>query len=77
VASTITVNTHEAKAHFIASVGTSCGTRGIVITKAGNPKVRILPISKPRCRQPGLGTGEVTDAFFERLSEDELAGWEQ
>ncbi|HKF94148.1 MAG TPA: type II toxin-antitoxin system prevent-host-death family antitoxin [Gammaproteobacteria bacterium] len=73
----ITVNIHEAKTHFITSVGTSRGTRGIVITKAGKPKVRILPMSKLRCRKPGLGKGEVTDAFFERLSEDELAGWEQ
>jgi antitoxin (DNA-binding transcriptional repressor) of toxin-antitoxin stability system len=73
----ITVNIHEAKTHFIASVGTSHGARGIVITKAGKPKVRILPISKPRCRMSGLGKGEVTDASFERLSEDELAGWEQ
>ena len=73
----ITVNIHEAKTdllHLLEQVATG---EVVIIAKAGKPIVRIVPISKPPPRKPGIARGEVTDAFFESLPEDELASCEQ
>ena len=47
----------------------------VVITKAGKPCVRLVPI--PRARRPGSAKGRacLTLAYFDPLPEDELRAW--
>jgi len=72
-----TVNIHEAKTRFSRLVGRAHMGEEIIIAKAGVPYARLVPLSdmKER-RKPGIAKGAVTDAFFEPLSDDELARWE-
>jgi prevent-host-death family protein len=71
------VNIHEAKTNLSRLLQQVAAGEEIVIARAGKPIARIVPVSKPQPRRPGIAKGEVTDAFFEPLSEDELAGWER
>jgi len=72
-----TVNIHEAKTRFSRLVGRAHMGEEIIIAKAGKPYARLVPLSDVKeKRTPGIAKGAVTDAFFEPLSEDELARWE-
>lgn len=70
------INVHEAKTHFSQLLDRAAAGEEIIIAKAGKPYVRLTPIHK-EARTPGAakGKGEVTDAFFESLPEDELDQW--
>lgn len=70
------VNLHEAKTHLSELVGAAAAGEEIVIAKAGKPLARLMPLEKAEPRRPGLAKGRVTEAFFEPLSEEELASWE-
>lgn len=70
------VNLHEAKTHLSELVGAAAAGEEIVIAKAGKPLARLVPLEKAEPRRPGLAKGRVTEAFFEPLSEEELASWE-
>jgi hypothetical protein len=52
----------------------------VVIARGSEPMVRLTPVTPPKAvkRQFGRYKGrfELTDAFFEPLSEEELALWE-
>ena len=49
----------------------------IILAKAGKPYARLMPLAAtPARRQPGRIVGTVDDAFFEPLSEEELAASE-
>lgn len=72
-----TVDIHEAKTHLSRLLEQVAAGEEIIIAKAGNPIARILPISKPPARKPEIAKGQMTDAFFERLPEDELGAWER
>jgi prevent-host-death family protein len=71
------VNIHDAKTHLSRLLERVAAGEEIVIAKAGKPVARLSPIRKPSARQPGLAKGRVTDALFEPLPEEELAGWER
>jgi len=71
------VNVHEAKTQFSKLLERVRAGEEIVISKAGEPCAKLVPIAKSRARKPGLMKGRVTDVFFEPLPEDELKAWDQ
>ena len=74
---TITVNVHEAKTHFSRLLEQAHAGQEILLAKAGTPYARLMPLERESSRrQPGRLQGQVTDAFFEPLPEEELEAWE-
>jgi prevent-host-death family protein len=72
------VNVHEAKAQLSELLERAVRGEEIVIAKRGKPFVRLVPAATKEPRRPGLAKGEgLTDAFFEPLSDEELAAWGQ
>ncbi len=71
------VNVHDAKTQFSKLLERVRAGEEIVISKAGEPCAKLVPIARSRTRKPGLMKGRVTDAFFEPLAEDELEVWDQ
>ncbi len=72
---TITVNIHEAKTHLSRLLIKSQSGEEVIIAKAGKPLAKLVAIQNQDIRRPGIAKGEVTDAFFEPLMEDELNAW--
>lgn len=70
------VNIHEAKTHLSRLLEQSLAGEDVVIAKAGKALVRLVPVEELQPRRPGLAKGQVTDAFFEPLPEEELALFE-
>jgi len=67
---TKTVNLYEAKTHLSRLIEEASSGSEIIIAKAGEPKVRLVPIEKPRMRRhPGWLEGriEVADDFDREL----------
>lgn len=76
---TIIVNVHEAKTHFSRLLEQAHAGQEIILAKAGKPYARLVPLEPETVeRKPGRLKGliEVGDEFFEPLSEEELALWE-
>jgi len=73
-----TVNIHEAKTHLSRLIERVENGEEIVIARAGDPKVRLVPVVAKAERRPGRFAGRfsVTEAFFEPLPEEELGAWE-
>ena len=71
-----TVNVHEAKTHLSRLLERAHAGEEVIIAKNGRPYARLCPLEKPPPRRPGLLAGEVGDAFFEPLPEEELGAWE-
>ena len=71
------VNVHDAKTHFSKLLDRAHAGEEIVIAKNGEPYARLVPLEKPRPREPGLIQGKVGKEFFEPLPEEELAAWER
>ncbi len=68
------VNIHEAKTHFSKLVARAAAGEEIIITKAGEPMCKLVPISKrTQPRVPGIWKGkiEVYDGFDDPLPEFE------
>ena len=69
-------NMHEAKTQLSRLVEKALDGEEVVIARAGKPLVRIVPLdSAPKRRRGGFVRGELTDAFFDPLPEDELERW--
>ena len=71
-------NMHYAKTHFSELVKRALAGDQVVIAKAGNPLVQLIPFHKPSgCRTPGSASGqfEMNSDFNEALSRDELEAW--
>lgn len=74
---TIVVNVHEAKTNFSRLLEQAHAGQEIVLAKAGMPYARLVPLNREASkRQAGRLQGVVTEAFFEPLSDEELATWE-
>ena len=55
-----TVNIHEAKTHFSRLVDEAAGGREIVVSKAGKPAARLVPLRKsPVPRRFGVLKGKI------------------
>ncbi len=68
------VNIHEAKTHFSKLVARAAAGEEIVITKAGEPMCKLVPLSKlSEPRKPGIWKGriEIFEGFDDPLPEFE------
>ena len=73
---TETVNIHEAKTHLSRLVDRAHAGEEIILAKNGKPYAKLVPLDTDAPRRPGLVPGRVTEAFFEPLPADILAGWD-
>jgi prevent-host-death family protein len=71
------VNIHEAKTHFSRLVERAAGGEEIVISRAGVPMARLMPLATPTApRRPGAWKGLVKIADdFDDLPEDLAAAF--
>lgn len=74
------VNVHEAKAKLSELLDRIERGESVVIARRNKPVAELRPVSAPASRQQrpiGLakGKGRVLPAFFEPMSEEELADW--
>jgi prevent-host-death family protein len=71
------VNLYDAKAQLSRLIDRATAGEDIVIGRAGQPLVRLVPVDAMRPREPGLLKGlTVPDALFDPLPEDEQSLWE-
>ena len=71
------VNIYDAKTQISRLIGRAAAGEEILISRAGKPMVRLVPVEDALPRQPGLLKGlAVPDALFDPLPEDERALWE-
>ena len=70
------VNVHKAKTHLSRLLERAHAGEEVIIAKNGRPYARLGPLEKPSPRRPGLLAGEIGDAFFDPLPEEELDAWE-
>lgn len=71
----IQVNIHEAKTHLSRLLERVAAGEEIIISKAGRPMARLIPLTKPLSnRVPGLDRGiiHVPEDFDAPLPEDTL-----
>ena len=71
------VNVHEAKTHLSRLLERAHAGEEIIIAKNGKPYARLTALAAPQARKPGLLSGDVEDAFFEPLPDEELRAWEK
>ena len=73
------VNIHEAKTHLSRLLNRVASGEEIVISRAGKPIARLVPIVVPVARQLGrdLGVFTVPDDLDRPLPEDVLADFER
>lgn len=70
------VNVHQAKTQLSRLLERVHGGEEIVLAKAGKAYARLVPLER-KPRVPGIVKGEVDDAFFEPLTDEELKLWGQ
>jgi prevent-host-death family protein len=73
------VNIHEAKTHLSRLLNRVASGEEIVISRAGKPIARLVPIGAPITRQLGRDQGVFTvpDDFDHPLPDDVLAEFER
>jgi len=71
------INVHEAKTNFSRLLSRAHTGEEIIISKAGKPYAKLVPLSPIQKRKPGIAKGKVTDSFFESLPEEEILAWEK
>lgn len=71
------INVHDAKTHFSRLLERAHAGEEIVLSKAGKPYARLVPLATtaPQ-RRPGRVKGRVDAAFFDPLPEEDLRLWE-
>ena len=71
------LNMQEAKARLSRLVDAAMRGEEVIITRAGKPCVRLVPLDLPP-RRPGAAHGRaaLTPAFFDPLPDDELRTWD-
>jgi len=67
------INIHQAKTHLSKLLIRVHSGEEIIISKAGKPFAKLIPLQPPTKRTPGIAKGRVTDAFFDVLPEEELS----
>ncbi len=75
----VTVNVHEAKTHFSRLLEQAHAGQEIILSKAGKPYARMVPLVQPAQgkRKSGRLAGNIDEAFFEPLPEAERDAWEK
>ena len=72
----LTVTIEEAQVKLLDLIHTLQSNEEVIITENNQPVARLTPIAECVPRVPGIAQGQVTDAFFEPLPEEELKAWE-
>jgi prevent-host-death family protein len=70
------VNVHEGKTHFSRLLDPAHAGPEIILTKAGRPDARLMPLASHANRRPGRPPGRRGDAFLDPLPDEEWAAWE-
>jgi len=70
------VNVHKAKTHLSRLLDKAHAGEEVIIAKNGKPYARLCALEDPPPRQPGLLKGEIGEAFFDPLPEEEIEAWE-
>ncbi|MDR2452997.1 MAG: type II toxin-antitoxin system prevent-host-death family antitoxin [Bifidobacteriaceae bacterium] len=72
------VNTLEAKTHLSRLMALAEAGEEVIVARAGQPAVRLVPVAPPRRREFGFGGFDIPPGhpFFEALPDEELARWE-
>lgn len=78
------VNIHEAKAHLSEYLARVEAGETVVIARRNKPVAKLVPVAaenvEPAKRRPigiAKGMGHVGPAFFEPMSDEELAVWHE
>ncbi|MDB5429686.1 MAG: antitoxin [Caulobacter sp.] len=71
------VTIHQAKTNLSKLIAQAEAGEEIVISRGNTPVAKLVPMKPKAKRQAGRLKGQIvlTDAFFERLPDDELALW--
>lgn len=69
----VVVNVHEARTHFSRLLDRAHAGEEIILSKAGKPYARLLPVASQR--RPGRLGGRIGDEFFDPLPAEELDAW--
>jgi prevent-host-death family protein len=71
------VTVHFAKTHLSRLLARVEAGEMVVIARGDKPVAKLLPVAPRTPRLPGMFKGKIKigQAFFEPLSEDELARW--
>jgi prevent-host-death family protein len=71
------VNIYDAQAQLSRLIDRAAAGADIVIGRAGQPIIRLVPVESALPRQPGLLKGlTVPEALFAPLPDDEQTHWE-
>jgi prevent-host-death family protein len=73
------INVHEAKTHLSRLLDKAHAGEEIVLSKAGKPYARLVPLKPGPARKRELGFLKgyhLDESFFDPLPEEELARWE-
>ena len=70
------VSVRQAKTHLSRLLERAHAGEEVIIAKNGRPYARLCPLEEPPFRRPGLLAGEIGDAFFDPLPEEEFDAWE-
>jgi prevent-host-death family protein len=71
------INVRDAKAHFSKLLEQAHAGQEIILSKAGKPYARLMPLARvDSTRQPGRLPEIDTSQFFGPLPDSELAAWE-
>ena len=71
------INVHEAKAQFSKLLEQAHAGQEIILTKAGKPYARMMPLAPAaQKRQRGRVKSINDEAFFDPLPDAELKAWE-
>lgn len=70
------VNVQDAKTRLSELLARVEQGEEVTIARGGKPIARLLPLADPGARALGFAPGHLDDAFFDALSVEELAAWE-
>ena len=70
------INVHEAKTHLSRLLDKAHAGEEIVLSKAGKPYARLVPLRPHGKRELGFLKGKLDDSFFDPLPDAELDAWE-
>ncbi len=71
----IQVNVQEAKTRLSQLLAQAEQGEDVVIARDGTPIAHLVLVGDPPPRPVGFVAGELSDAFFEPLPEEELQRW--
>jgi prevent-host-death family protein len=72
---TVQVNVQEAKTHLSHLLAEVEAGAKVIIARNGTPIAQLEPVARPAERELGFMTFDIPAAFYEPLTEAELAEW--